>query len=167
MLQLGRKINEVVEWPNDLPFLTIGSSQGVAVGDRVATISSPEGLTNSVTDGLVSAVRRDENESLLQITAPISPGSSGGPVFDLGGKVVAITVAQFSEGQNLNFAIPIEVVAELRKQEYTIDFGDFRDAVAIQTRQSRTSLEGQSSDPRRINNPSQEVAERSQGFIVV
>jgi S1-C subfamily serine protease len=131
VLPLGRMIGGTIEWPDGLPFLRLGSSQTIAVGDRIATIGSPEGLTNSVTDGLISAIRRDEGINLLQITAPISPGSSGGPVFDLRGKVIGITVAQLREGQNLNFAIPIETVEEVAKQDQKLEFDEFRILVSL------------------------------------
>ena len=71
------------------------------------------------------------SQNLIQISAPVSPGSSGSPVFDLNGKVIAVTVAQYHEGQNLNFAIPIETVSELRKQEYNLNFDEFRTMVAM------------------------------------
>jgi S1-C subfamily serine protease len=126
VLQLGRQMGDRIEWPADLPYLTLDSSAAISVGDRVATVSSPEGFANTVTDGLVSAVRTEGNRDLIQISAPVSPGSSGSPVFDLNGKVVAVTVAQYAEGQNLNFAIPVEGVSELLKHEDNIGFDQFR-----------------------------------------
>src|SRR5436309_3228694 len=86
--------------PDALP---AGGTSGLRVGDRIATISSPKGLANTVSDGLVSGIREEEGERLIQISAPISPGSSGGPVFDAAGRVVGIATLQMSEGQNLNF----------------------------------------------------------------
>jgi S1-C subfamily serine protease len=131
VLQLGRQMGNRIEWPTGLPYLTLGSSAAISVGDRVATVSSPEGFANTVTDGLVSAIRTEGNRDLIQISAPVSPGSSGSPVFDLNGKVVAVTVAQYAEGQNLNFAIPVETVSELLKQEDKIGFEQFRILAAI------------------------------------
>jgi S1-C subfamily serine protease/RNA polymerase subunit RPABC4/transcription elongation factor Spt4 len=115
IFQLGRKTSVGVEEAKDLPYLSL-ATQEARIGDRIATIGSPEGLSNSVSDGLVSAVRGEGEKYLLQITAPISPGSSGGPVFNLKGEVVAITSFQFTEGQNLNFAIPISEVSALKDQ---------------------------------------------------
>ncbi|HEX5072548.1 MAG TPA: serine protease, partial [Gemmatimonadaceae bacterium] len=77
-------------------------------GERVVAIGSPLGLSRSVSEGVVSAVRLDDGRQLLQITAPISPGSSGGPVLDATGRVVAITTAYFARGQQLNFAVPVK-----------------------------------------------------------
>ncbi len=65
----------------------------------------------------------------LQITAPISSGSSGGPVFDLNGKVVGITTFQLREGQNLNFAIPIERLSALLQRRDNLSFEAFRSQI--------------------------------------
>ncbi|MGH9764242.1 MAG: trypsin-like peptidase domain-containing protein, partial [Blastocatellia bacterium] len=84
---------------------------------RIATIGSPEGLTNSVSDGIVSAIRTDGRQRFFQISAPISPGSSGGPVLNLEGQVVAISTFQLVEGQNLNFAIPADNIATVEARQ--------------------------------------------------
>jgi serine protease Do len=70
-------------------------------------IGNPEGLEGTVSDGIISAFR--DNRSMIQITAPISPGSSGSPVLDEAGNVVGIVTQVFKEGQNLNFAISCKV----------------------------------------------------------
>lgn len=77
-----------------------------ALGEHVVVIGAPEGLTYSVTDGIVSGERAIRSGKWLQISAPISAGSSGGPVLNLRGEVVGVSVASLEEGQNLNFAIP-------------------------------------------------------------
>jgi tetratricopeptide (TPR) repeat protein len=72
-------------------------------------------LENSVSDGIVSSVRKIfDYDKIIQITAPISPGSSGSPVLNMKGEVVGIATFQFIEGQNLNFAIPSEKIANLQ-----------------------------------------------------
>lgn len=100
-----------------LPVVSLGDSDTVKVGDRVIAIGNPLGLENTVSDGLVSAIREGIEPhykgKVFQITAPISPGSSGGPVFNMNGEVVGITFLQVVEGQNLNFAIPINSVKPL------------------------------------------------------
>lgn len=79
-------------------------------GQRVIAIGNPLGLENTLSDGLVSAVRMFEGHQFLQITAPISPGSSGGPLLDLDGKVIGVVVATIEDGQNLNFAVGIQTI---------------------------------------------------------
>lgn len=86
--------------------LAIGDSDAVAAGDTVYAIGNPRGLEGTFSAGIVSSVRKVGEDSLLQITAPISPGSSGGPVVSAKGEVVGVAVATFDSGQNLNFAIP-------------------------------------------------------------
>jgi serine protease Do len=81
-----------------------------SVGEEVVAIGAPEGLTNTVSNGIVSAYRDVEGRRMMQITAPLSEGSSGGPVLDRRGEVVGVSVAVFEGGQNLNFAVPLEDV---------------------------------------------------------
>jgi S1-C subfamily serine protease len=88
----------------------MGSSSALAEGQKVIVIGNPEGLQWTASDGIIAALRTDQK--LIQITAPISPGSSGSPVLDENGKVIGIATAFWKEGQNLNFAIPIEHVIE-------------------------------------------------------
>jgi S1-C subfamily serine protease len=98
-----------------LPKVPLGSSDSLNLGDKVVVIGSPEGLSNTVTEGILSA-RRGGEQPALQVSAAISPGSSGGPVFDEAGRVVGVTQSQWEEGENLNFAIPVEVVMMLLKK---------------------------------------------------
>ncbi|MGE4519663.1 MAG: S1C family serine protease [Desulfobacteraceae bacterium] len=88
------------------PTLTLGSSDAVQVGETVYAIGNPQGLEGTFSQGIVSSIREVGTDNLLQITAPISPGSSGGPVLNGKGEVIGVSVATFSGGQNLNFAIP-------------------------------------------------------------
>lgn len=92
----------------DLPALPLGNSDSVRIGAAVVMIGSPLGLENTVSTGIVSG-RRQEEEGyrLLQVSAPASPGSSGGAVLSADGDVVGIAVSQLEAGQNLNFAVPI------------------------------------------------------------
>jgi hypothetical protein len=92
----------------DLPTVKLGRSNTVEVGNTVFSIGNPLGLQNTLSQGLVSGIREMDGYRLFQMSAPISPGSSGGPVFDSKGEVIGIAVLTIEGGQNLNFAIPID-----------------------------------------------------------
>ncbi len=90
-------------------------------GERVVVIGNPLGLEGSVSDGIVSAVRDIPSFGrIIQITAPISPGSSGSPVVNMQGQVIGVATLQLTEGQSLNFAIPSDRVAQLQAQPNTL-----------------------------------------------
>jgi S1-C subfamily serine protease len=93
----------------DVPFLKLGQSTTAVEGQKVIVIGNPTGLMGTVSAGLISAFR--QNPSVIQITAPISHGSSGSPVMDENGQVIGVATLQSEEGQNLNFAIPVEQVS--------------------------------------------------------
>lgn len=78
-------------------------------GQKIVAIGSPMGLINTISEGIVSGFRVLNNTKMVQITAPISPGSSGGALIDLYGNLVGVTTSGF-EGQNLNLAVPAESI---------------------------------------------------------
>ena len=86
--------------------LALGNSESVHVGETVYAVGNPQGLEGTFSQGIVSSIREVGTDKILQITAPISPGSSGGPVLNSKGEVIGVSVATFRGGQNLNFAIP-------------------------------------------------------------
>ena len=88
------------------PVLPLGNSDAVQVGESVYAVGNPQGLEGTFSQGIVSSIREVGTDKLLQITTPISPGSSGGPVLNARGEVIGVSVATFKGGQNLNFAIP-------------------------------------------------------------
>lgn len=90
----------------DLPAMTIGDDRSLSVGDAVYVMGNPLGLNWTFSDGLVSAKRTEDGVTYLQISAPISPGSSGGPVLNQRGEAVGVATLTFTEGQNLNMAVP-------------------------------------------------------------
>src|SRR5258708_2269639 len=94
----------------DVPYLSLGSSSSAVEGQRVLVIGNPEGLERTVSEGIISAFR--DNRSMIQITAPISLGSSGSPVLDESGQVLGIAELILKEGQNLNFAISSESIRD-------------------------------------------------------
>lgn len=77
------------------------------IGAQIFVIGNPRGLERSLSEGLISGRREHDGVELVQITAPISSGSSGGPVLDGEGRVVAVTVSTLRDAQNLNFAVPV------------------------------------------------------------
>ncbi len=88
------------------------------VGERVVVIGTPFGLEKTVSDGIVSAIREiPQFGKIIQVTAPISPGSSGSPVLNMKGEVLGIATFFIVAGQNLNFAIPSERIARLTPGE--------------------------------------------------
>ncbi len=96
-----------------LPIVKLGDIAKVNVGEKVYVISSPEGLENTISDGILSGIRKIiSDRKILQITAPISPGSSGGPVFNKDGEVIGIATFLIKEAQNLNFAMPVNLVKD-------------------------------------------------------
>ena len=93
-------------------FATIREFADVRVGEKVFAIGAPQGmalgLSLTLSDGIVSGKRAEAKNRLIQTTASISPGSSGGGLFDTSGKLIGITTFTLSTGQNLNFAIAAE-----------------------------------------------------------
>lgn len=93
-----------------LPISTLDQPE---VGEKIYAIGNPKGLSGTISEGIVSGIRSMENKSLIQITAPISPGSSGGPVINNKGEVIGVAVGTLTSGQNLNFAIPVKLLTTL------------------------------------------------------
>ena len=90
------------------------SDKQTAVAEQVVVIGSPLGLEQTVSDGIVSAIRQYKSGLVYQISAPISPGSSGSPVANMRGEIIGVASFQSIKGQNLNFAIPGEYVLNLK-----------------------------------------------------
>ena len=88
-------------------------SSSVDIGQKIFAIGNPLGLEGTISDGIVSGLRNVDGVNMLQISAPISPGNSGGPVVDENGDVIGVATYTYAEGQNLNFAVPVKYVREL------------------------------------------------------
>ena len=99
--------------PHNLELLHLGDSGALQKGEKVVAIGSPLGLLNSVSTGVFSGYVDENGMNVLQFTASISSGSSGGALFNNAGEVLGITFASFEEGQNLNLAVPIGEAAHL------------------------------------------------------
>jgi serine protease Do len=112
--------------------LQLGDSEAVKPGERVVAIGHPLGLGNTISDGIVSGIRAlDPNVTLLQITAPIAQGSSGGPIFNEQGEVIAVATLFASEGQNLNFGVPVSYLKPLLLGERPLSLRAFQQQVDL------------------------------------
>ena len=118
-----------------MPALPIGDSDLVEAGDPVVAIGNPLGVLDyTVSDGLISSVRvLNEDLTVLQISAPISQGSSGGPLFNPYGEVIGLATAIFAGGQNLNFAVPSKYLAALIQDEKPMSLDAFAEATTVPT----------------------------------
>lgn len=117
-----------------LPTLALGDSDGVVPGEPVIAISNPLGVLDfSVSDGLVSSVRQVSPElTILQISAPISQGSSGGPLFNRFGEVIGVATFIAGAGQNLNFGIPSNYLRPMVGRDEGISPAALSEALARQ-----------------------------------
>lgn len=107
---------------NDYQVITIGNSEDVKPGQKIYAIGNPMGLENTISEGLVSGIRdsvTDIKMKFIQISASLSPGSSGGAVINSKGELIGISSMGLREGQNLNFAIPINEVFDIHQTTYT------------------------------------------------
>ena len=93
--------------------LPLGNSSDVKIGETVYVAGNPRGLEGTFSNGIISSRRDQDTKERLQMTAPISPGSSGGPVLNSKGEVIGISFMTLVGGQNLNFAIPSRYLTEL------------------------------------------------------
>lgn len=96
--------------------ISLGDSDTVQVGSPIYAVGNPRGLEGTFSQGIISSIRKVGIDKLLQLTAPISPGSSGGPVLNNKGQVIGVSVATFRGGQNLNFAIPSNYLKKLMER---------------------------------------------------
>lgn len=95
------------------PAVDIGNMQYVRTGQKVFAVGAPQGLELTISEGIVSSLRETSLGKIIQTTAPISPGSSGGGLFNISGQLIGITTFQLRTGQNLNFAVPADWIAEM------------------------------------------------------
>jgi serine protease Do len=110
-----------------VPTIPLGDSDKVAAGDPVIAIGNPMGVLDySVSDGLISSVRvLSDKLTVLQISAPISQGSSGGPLFNSYGEVIGVSTAILTQGQNLNFGVPGNYLKTMLQQRAPMSLDEF------------------------------------------
>ena len=106
---------------NTFPYIPVADINNLKVGQRVYAIGSPLGLENSMSEGIISGLRNvDElRRNFIQITAGISPGSSGGAVVNSKGELIGISTSSLTGGQNLNFVIPISDILLVQIASYS------------------------------------------------
>ncbi len=123
-------IQVTVDIPQKEVFPLAVSETVPEVGQKVVVIGNPLGLENTVSDGIVSAVREVPGYGdVIQITAPMSPGSSGSPVVNLKGELLGVATFQMIVGQNLNFVIPAKKT-KMKKWEKEKTFEEWRGGIA-------------------------------------
>ncbi len=119
------------------------NAQDPAVGSKVCAVGAPKGLEFSVSDGIISQIQTMSGIKQVQFTCPVSPGNSGGPLLNGKGEVVGVVDWQVTDGQNLNFAVPMSYVlgldASLRTKEW--------DAIKWPPHQNRFASDEGSPDP--------------------
>jgi len=109
-----------IDTSKKLPFVSLGDSEKLEVGEWVVAIGNPFGLGHTVTTGIVSAKGRiigsGPYDDFIQTDASINPGNSGGPLFNLKGEVVGINTAIIQGGQGIGFATPIQLAKSVLEQ---------------------------------------------------
>ena len=101
------------------PLKLNGTSQ-LSIGDEIFTVSSPKGLEGTFSQGLISSLRKSSSKDLIQISAAISHGSSGGAILNNQAEVIAVAVGGIDEGQSLNFAVPIKYAQALMSKNIAL-----------------------------------------------
>jgi serine protease Do len=111
---------QIVKPPAELPFLKMGDSDAIQVGDWVLAVGNPFGLGHTVTQGIISAKGRvigaGPYDNFLQTDASINPGNSGGPLLNLKGEVIGINTAILASGQGIGFATPSNIAKSVIPQ---------------------------------------------------
>jgi S1-C subfamily serine protease len=121
----------VLRVKNQLNTLALAAKEELLPGEHVVAIGNPLGLQLTISEGIVAGLRRKtDGTHVVQITTPISPGSSGGPILNAWGEVVGVATFKFLEGESLNFAMPIRYVHQLLARPKPMKLADFAAATA-------------------------------------
>ncbi|NTU44355.1 MAG: tetratricopeptide repeat protein [Chlorobiaceae bacterium] len=121
--------------------LLLGATRELKTGDKVYALGAPQGLELTFSDGIISGLRPVDKGFYIQTTAPISAGSSGGGLFDENGRLIGLPTYFFKQGQQLNFALPVEWILDLQNRmavQDTIlsaDLGNVYQVNALEERQ--------------------------------
>jgi S1-C subfamily serine protease len=111
---------------NQVNTLPVAPKSDLLPGEHIVAIGNPLGLQLTISEGVVGGIRRmPGGEEVIQITAAISPGSSGGPILNQWGEVVGVATFKFKDGESLNFAMPARYVRELLATPKPLSLTDF------------------------------------------
>jgi S1-C subfamily serine protease len=121
----------------DAPAVTVGSIDTVRTGQRVFAIGAPLGLDLTISEGIVSSLREMPQGKVIQTSAPVSPGSSGGGLFDTQARLIGVVTFQTRSGQNLNFALPADWISQMSNRS-----GPARESEEATGEDSGSSSEG-------------------------
>ncbi len=128
-------------------YLPVNTEDALVTGSSVYALGSPLGLQNTFSEGIISNPKRVIGETpYIQITAPISQGSSGGALLNKYGEAIGITSALFENGQNLNLAVPLSIV-DMSESSYVISFAELQQITGMLDNGSGTGSSGSSSGP--------------------
>jgi serine protease Do len=111
-------VNDLIILQSDAPLKYVTPlkirSKSPNVGEKIFTVGSPEGFETSLSEGIISSIRElDGFGTVYQLTAPVSSGSSGGPVLNMSGNAIGVVTFKYTEGHSLNFALPISHLSQL------------------------------------------------------
>ena len=123
----------------DAPAVTVGSLDTVRTGQRVFAIGAPLGLDLTISEGIVSSLRDMPQGRVIQTSAPVSPGSSGGGLFDTQAHLIGVVTFQTRSGQNLNFAVPADWISQMSNRSGPA--GESDDATSQDSGSSSPGLE--------------------------
>lgn len=132
----------IVQTKQDFSAFEIVDCSKVEIGAKIYTIGNPRGLEGTISDGILSGKRNNDGIEYLQITAPISPGNSGGPVLNDKGEVIGVATFAYKNSQNLNFAVPVSYIEKcididsIQQNKHTVALSD-TDAISIVTYSKR------------------------------
>ncbi len=139
-----------------LPVVNLGDSDKTELAEDVLAIGNPMELQNTVSDGIISGMRTFWGVDYIQTTASISPGSSGGPLFNMNGHVIGITSSSITGAQNINFAMPINYVKKMYQSAHFIPLSAVNnwDSEALEFEDNDSTLSANEFVPNQVLNGS-------------